>query len=143
MPYSTTYVGLMLIVGERRGGIANRVKLVRHGVGTVHHLQEVGKMSVVAKCDESYLVVEMVEHYDVLIEDVEHVRCIVSLHGGVLDGNILKVANGIERGVAIQSAVLLVLPRDAEAGNEVVDGVIHAVVVGYRVSLLLPIRESQ
>ena len=51
-------------------------------------------------------ILEVVEHDDVFIEDVVHIRSIVSTLRAVFHRNVLKVAHSIERSVAVKSAVV-------------------------------------
>ena len=45
----------------------------------------------------------MVENDDVAIENIQYVGCIVLLHCGVFNGNVLEVTHGIKGGVTIKA----------------------------------------
>ena len=48
-----------------------------------------------------HLIVEVVEHYNISIEDVINIRSIVFRHRDIFDINVFKIFNGIKRGVTI------------------------------------------
>ena len=42
----------------------------------------------------------MIEHNHLLIQDIQHIRCVVLFLGFILYRDVLKVPDSIERGVA-------------------------------------------
>ena len=70
------------------------------------------------------LVVEVVEYDDILIQDVQQVWGIVLLQRLVFHGDILEVAHSVERGIAVESANLLVLTLHLYAVYQCVDGLV-------------------
>ena len=65
--YAAPDVGLVLLVGERRCGLANGVEGVGVGVVLVHQLGQSVDAAGVAQGDDGHAVGEMVEHHDVPI----------------------------------------------------------------------------
>ena len=63
----------------------------------------------------------MVEHQDVAIQYIHYIWCIVLIHCGILDRNILEIADCIEGCIAIESAIVGAFALDIEIMNEVVD----------------------
>ena len=119
-------VGLVLLIGERRGGLTDRVEAVRFHICLVHCALQVGKLSVavvavLGQGDECHRVVEMVEDDEVAVEDIVDVGCIVLCHRGVLDLDVLEVAHGVEGRVAVEAAEVGTLAFDMEAMDEVVE----------------------
>ena len=70
----------------------------------------------------------VVKDDDVPIEDIIHVWGIVLLLGLILHGDILEVAHGIERSIAIQSAVRRMFPFHLETIQEVVNDMMRTIV---------------
>ena len=83
---------------------------------------EVIFLAVGKELNEGHRAGEVVEDDDVFIEDIEHVWSVVLALRLVLDGNLLKVADGIEGGVAVETAVLRGGAADREVGEEVLEG---------------------
>ena len=125
---------LMLLVRQGRSGIAYRVEIIGIDVRAVHGAQQVvedmtRRGACLTEGDERYLTVMMVKDDDIPIEDITHVRGIVLLHGLILHGNILEVAHGIERRIAIESAERSILAFHLEVIEEVVDDMMRTIVV--------------
>ena len=70
----------------------------------------------------------MVEYYHRLIEYIQQVGSIVLLLSLVLHGDVLEIANGIERGVAEESDVGSIVTRHVDVVNQRVDGFCRAIV---------------
>ena len=66
-----------------------------------------------------HFVLKVVEDNEVLIQDVEHIRCVVGGFAAIFYGNIFKIAYGIERGVAIKTAVIGIFAFHMEAAEEI------------------------
>ena len=66
-----------------------------------------------------HFVLKVVEDNEVLIQDVEHIRCVVGGFAAIFYGNIFKIAYGIERGVAIKTAVIGIFTFHMEAAEEI------------------------
>lgn len=78
------------------------------------------------KRDDGKLVVEMVEHEHVAEEGVEYVGGIVQIHRLVFHLYILEIAHGVERRVAVESAILAPLPFYIEEGEKLAEDVLRA-----------------
>ena len=99
-------VGLVLLVGERRGRLADGVEAIRLHVRLVHRALQVSELAVavvavLGQGDERHRVVEVVEDDEVAVEDIVDVGGIVFCHRGVLDLDVLEVAHGVEGRVAV------------------------------------------
>ena len=94
------------------------MELVSRNVGLVDMPFQVVKIFFFAQRDHGKLVVEVVEHDDVPIENIVHIRGIVALHGLVPYGNILKIAHRIERCIAIKSTKLSALSLNLQPGKK-------------------------
>ena len=119
-------VGLVLLIGERRGSLADGVEAIGLHACLVHRALQVGELTVavvavLGQGDERHRVVEVIKDDEVAVEDVVDVRRIVLRHGRVLDVDILEVANGVEGRVAIESTEVGALTLDMEAMDEVVE----------------------
>ena len=155
MFYAATNVGLMFLIGKRRGVIAYWMESVGlHALSVYSNLKSVeltGSLlfhglfigCVFHEGHEGHLVVEMVKDNDVTIHYVEHVGSIVLLHGCVLDVDVFKIANGVERGVTIQSAKACVFAFYAERMYELVYCFVATVVAVHLMCLTHSVWKSQ
>ena len=73
----------------------------------------------------------MIEHHHILVQDIDHVRCIVFRQCRVLHVDVLKVPHRIERGEPEEPHVLhrLLVPIQVEGIQELVDQGIAAVLL--------------
>ena len=84
----------------------------------------------------------MVEGDDILVQDVEHVGGVVLCLCGILDVDVLEVAHGVERRVAVEAAVGFLLALHVETGEEVAEGMLRAVTVVDGLLRLGPVGEA-
>ena len=136
-------VGFVLLVREGGGNLAHGMETVRVYVGAVHFLfdlRQAARHTVRQQFHQDHRVVEMVEHDDVPIQDVEDVGGIVAGLRLVLDGDVFEVAHGIEAHVAVQATQVAVFPLDVEAVEECVDGLIGGEVFRKGPADTVPVR---
>ena len=133
---AATYVSLVLFVGKRRRGVSHGMKLIGLHVRAVYlHQQFVDALLCIIllvfarHCDDGHLAVKMVENDDVAIEDIIHVGSVVLLHRHILHGNVLEVTHGIECGISVESAEAGRVACDVEVRQELVDGMVRAVLL--------------
>ena len=101
-------IGLVLLVGQRTGGVARRPKGVGGVVSVQYrflHFVNVARLVVALQLHQHHLALEVVEHNQVLVENVENLRRIVLRVAAVFHRNLFEIADGIERGVAVHSSV--------------------------------------
>ena len=129
-----TDVGLVLLVGERRGDGTRGMEVVGGVVavvdGPLHHV-ELAFLAFALHFEEHHFVAEVVEYNQVLVEDVQHVGGVVGGFAAVLYRDVLEVADSVERGVSVQATVVAVLSLYPEAAQKIVDGIFHPVGVGH------------
>ena len=99
-------VGLVLLVGERRGRLADGVEAIRLHARLVDRALQVSELAVavvavLGQGDERHRVVEVVKDDEVAVEDIVDVGGIVFCHSGVLDLDVLEVAHGVEGRVTV------------------------------------------
>ncbi len=148
MAHAATYVGLVLLVGQRRRGVAHGMESVGLHVWLVGGGQQVLQLLSRAECHEIDHVVEMVEHDDVLEKDVEYVGRVVAFHGRVLHRYVLEIAHGVGRREAENAVVLAAFAFHVEAAQKLVHGLgygqlwLVAVLCGYISLHLAAVGES-
>ena len=119
---SLTDICFMLFIGQWGSGFTNGTEIVGGVIavidGFLHRIQFTfftgGK-----HFKKYHFVLKVVEDNEVLIQDVEHVRCVVGGFAAIFYGNIFKIAYGIERGVAIKTAVIGIFAFHMEAAEEI------------------------
>ena len=136
----------MLLVGDGRGDRTHGLEAVGRHASAAHGLHELVEAVALAgsqQLHEGHLVVVVVKDDDIFVEDVVHVGGVVV--GLAVDCNIdvLKVAHGVERGVAIEAAILAALALDVEGGDEVGHGLLHGVGIGHGAGLNLAARHGE
>ena len=122
MPYATANVGLVFLVGKRRAHFAHGMEVVLLDIRLVHGAEDAFQISLTAKRNHRKPVVEMVEDNQVAEQDVEHIGRIVLLLRLVLYRDVLEIAHGIERGVAVETTELGVRACYFNMVDERVDG---------------------
>ena len=138
-------VGLVLFVGQGAGGFAHGVEVVGGEVvvaDDAFQFVERVRFAVFGQFHQGHGVVEMVEGNDILVQDVEHVGGVVLCLCGILDVDVLEVAHGVERRVAVEAAVGFLLALHVETGEEVAEGVLRAVMVVDAMLRLGPVGEA-
>ena len=93
--------------------------------------------------EQHHFVAEVVEDDEIAVEDIEHIGGIVLRHSAVFDRNLLEVTHSIERGVAVETAVIAVISLHAETAEEVTQGMLYAVTRGDRMALSMAIGETE
>ena len=122
---ATTDVVAVLVVGQRRGHITfgmERVGRCNGVAADVAEAVEVVALTIGEEFDEGHRVVEVVEDDDIFIEDIEQVGCIVLRLCLILDGDLLEITDGVECGIAIETAERGSVAGDGETGEERLDG---------------------
>ena len=121
-------IGLVLLVCQRTGGVARRPK----GVGGVVpvqyrllHFVNVARLVVALQFYQHHLTLEVVEHNQVLVEDVENLRRIVLRVAAVFHRNMFEIADGIERGVAVHSSVAGIFSFHLKLSQEILESIFH------------------
>lgn len=84
---------------------------------------------VVHQLEQTKLTAEVVEYEDVFVECIADVRGIILGFMAILDGNVLKIANSVEGGIAIEAAVLLIFTFYLEQLDELVESISDGVVI--------------
>ena len=124
-------VGAVLVVGQGAGGLAHTLEGVFHNMVAVDTCLNISKFALLAvgqQLNEQQLVAEIVENHHIFKQGVAHIGRVVLVGGAVLDGNALEVARGVERCVAVKSAVAAVVALDFELAQKLVDGRVNLVV---------------
>ena len=109
---SLANVFFMLFVGERAGCFANMMKFVfchKRFLNRLFNRFNVRLFAVGSKFADAHRVIEMIERDDILIKNVNHIGSIVLHLCLVFYGNVFQVTNGIERRVAEQSQIFVVV----------------------------------
>ena len=126
MSDAPAYVCFVLFVGQRTGDGTCGAKLIGGVVAVFNrflHLLDMVGFVFVLHLHQGHFACEVVEYDQVFIEDVEHVRRIVLAVFAVFDGDVLEIADGVERGISVKSAVSCVFSFYLEAREELADGV--------------------
>ena len=126
-------IGLVLLVREGGNGLPYGMEAVRIDIGAVHlllNLRQAALFILSHQFHQHHRVVEMVEHDDVLVQDVEDVGGIVPGLGLVLDRDVLEIAHRVEGHVSVEAAHAAIFALDIEAVNELIDSHIRGVIGG-------------
>lgn len=127
-----TDICLVLFVGQRGGGFADGTEVVGGIVAVVDGFLYGVQFALFTggkHFEKHHFVFEIVEDDKVLIENVEHIRCIIGGFAAVLHRDVFEIAHGIERGVAIKTAIVGVFTFDVEAAEEIFQSILYAVFV--------------
>ena len=121
-------IGLVLLVGQRTGGVARRLKCVGGVVAVQYrlfHFINVARLVVALQLHQHHLALEVVEHNQVLVENVENLRRIVLRVAAVFHRNLFEIADGIERGVAVHSSVAGIFSFHLKLSQEILESIFH------------------
>ena len=116
--------------------------VARRGARTAYSLEAKGLHTLAQQCfaqlvhaclsakgDDCELVIEVVEHQNVAEQSVDNVGRVVLRQCFVLYFYLFKIANGIERRVAVESAVAALLASDVEPLQERIERIGYAAAV--------------
>ncbi len=121
-------IGLVLLVGQRTGGVARRPKGVGGVVAIQYrllHFVNVARLVVALQLHQHHLALEVVEHNQVLVENVENLRRIVLRVAAVFHRDLFEIADGIERGVAVHSSVAGIFSFHLKLSQEILKSIFH------------------
>ena len=128
MGNSLADIRLVFFVGQGTGGFAYGTEGIRGIVAVVDRLfdfLDVARFSVSLKFHKYHLAFEIIEHDQILVEDVEDFGRIVLRVAAVFHRNLFKVADSIECRVSVDTAVTGVFAFHAEAPEEFPEGIFH------------------
>ena len=128
-------IGLVFLVGQRTGGVARRPKGVGGVVSVQYrflHFVNVTRLVVALQLHQHHLALEVVEHNQVLVENVENLRRIVLRVAAVFHRNLFEVADGIERGIAVHSSVAGIFSFHLKLSQEILESIFHLELGGER-----------
>ena len=141
----TADIRLVLLIRQCGSRWPHRLKIV-HAISVVLDgfldFFQVILFSAFQHFDKHQFVLEVVEHDDVLIKNVVHVRRIITILTTVLHRDLFKVAHCIERRIAIESAVVAPFAFHMEATQKIGQCMLHAILLRDRFDLPRPIRQS-
>ena len=122
--YAFTNILPMLIVRQGRGRLPDCLEVIDREFSAFHdsaqHVQVVG-FSIFQQLHKRHFGFESFEYYEVFIQDVHQVRCVIFCVGCIFHGDVFQVAYNIEGGVAVDPAVAGILPFYFEAVQELTD----------------------
>ena len=101
-------VGFVFFIGQGTGCFTYRPEVVGRIVSVVDCLFnfiDVARFVICLQFHQYHFALEIIEYNQVFVEDVENVRCIVFRVATVFYWNLLKIADGIERGVTVYTCV--------------------------------------
>ena len=136
--YATAYVLTVLIVCQRTCRLACRTEGVCGIVTVVDSSQDSADIALTVVADhlqEHHLVAEIVEDDEVAIHDVQEVGGVVLGVTALTDIDALGISHGVERGVAIDTAVFGVFALNLEALEESIDGLLQVCGIRNRTAL--------
>ena len=134
------HVSLVLLVGNSRRRFAHRMKVVDRHPRIVYsrlHAVEMVAFAVGNHLQKHHFALIAIENDDIFIQDIQNVGRIVDALGGIFHSDVLQIAHGVERRVAVESAIVACLAADLERRNKIGNGA-SARIVG--IDVVLPTR---